>query len=107
MTKLKLFLMLSMLLGGLLFNTPQVAAQTQEEFESEFTAYSTNHTPEQLGEYALGRLAGITTQEVVRSELEVEALGLGLSFGTSGCKLCGRDADLQKHLQRETNPTHG
>jgi len=85
MTKLKLFFMLSMLVGSLFFNTQQVAAQTQEEFESEFTAYSTNHTPEQLGEYALGRLASITTQEVVRSELEVEALGLGLSFGTSGC----------------------
>jgi len=84
-TKLKLFFMLSMLLGGLLLNTPQVAAQTQEEFESDFTAYSTNHTPEQLGEYALGRLASITAQEVVRSELEVEVLGLGLSFGISGC----------------------
>lgn len=83
MTKLRLLFMLSILFGGLLLHTQYVAAQTQEEFEAEYTAYSTNHTPEQLGEYALDRLASMTTQEIFISELEAEAIGLGLN--SSAC----------------------
>jgi hypothetical protein len=43
MTKLKLFFMLSVLLGGLLLNAQHAAAQTEEEFTAEFTQYDSTH----------------------------------------------------------------
>lgn len=79
------FLILSLIMGlaCLLFNTQRATAQTQADYEAEFTAYASNHTPDQVGDYVLGRLAGMTTQEIIVSELEVAAIGFGLD--SSGC----------------------
>jgi hypothetical protein len=95
MTKLKLFFMLSMLLGGLLLNTQRAAAQTEEEFTAEFTQYSSNHTDAETLDYVLARMAGITAQSIIESELETQALGL--SFDSSGCNYA-QEAEICRNI---------
>jgi hypothetical protein len=86
MTKLKV-LMLSLIVGLACFslNPEPAVAQTEAEFEAEFNAYASNHTNDQVLEYVSGRLAGMTAQAIVLSELETDPLGVGLNFAAPGC----------------------
>ncbi len=83
MKKLKWFFVLSILFGSLLLNTQRTHAQTEQEFLDEFTVYNSNHTDDETRDYILARLAGITAQSIIRSELEEQAFGL--FFASSGC----------------------
>ena len=85
MSKLKLFFVLSMLLGGLLLNTQRAAAQTEDEFNAEFNAYASTHTQDETLAYVLSRLSGMTAEAIILSELETDLLWLGLDFAAPGC----------------------
>ncbi|MFN2493534.1 MAG: hypothetical protein ABR501_11710 [Pyrinomonadaceae bacterium] len=95
MTKLKLFFVLSILFGSLLLNTPRATAQTEQEFTDEFTAYASNHTDDETLNYVLARLAGITAQEILTSELEAQAFGF---FFTSGGCNYEQDAEICRNI---------
>src|SRR2546426_5469846 len=84
MTKLKFF-MVSLIMGLVCFllNTQQAAAQTEDEYNAEFNAYASTHTQDETRAYVFGRLDGMTTQAIILSELETDAIGLG--FNSSGC----------------------
>jgi hypothetical protein len=87
MTKLKFF-MLSVTMAGLLFTTQQVAAQTQEDFEAEINQFASNHTQNEVLEYAADRIISMTSQEYFESFAELEVLGL--LIGESQCLMVRR-----------------
>jgi hypothetical protein len=72
-----------MLVASLLLNTKQVAAQSEEEFEAEFTQYASNHTYDEVIQYVNGRLASMTVQAEIEDFVELELLGLFI--GQSPC----------------------
>lgn len=85
MTKLK-FLILSLIVGlACLSSTQQVTAQTEEEFRAEFTEYASNHTQAQTYEYVLARLAGMTLQAWIESEIEIALIDFALDFIDAPC----------------------
>ena len=66
---------------GFFLNPKQVAAQTQEEFEAEFTQYASNHTYQEVIQYVNDRLGSMTSKEYFEGLAELELL----SFGSSPC----------------------
>lgn len=97
MTKLKLFFTLVFLCSTLLFTTQRAAAQTQEEFEAEYTQYASNHTPEQVYEYSLSRVGGLTTQAIIESEIEAAALDAAFSFTGGPCNYA-QDTEICRNI---------
>lgn len=85
MTKLRLLFMLPFLCGVLLFNTQRAAAQTEAEFEAEYNQYASNHTPSQVFEYFLSRVAGLTAEEIIQSEIEMSLFDAAFSFTPGQC----------------------
>ena len=82
MTKLKLMLLAVItVVACLLLNPKQVSAQSQEEFEAEFTQYASDHTYQELIQYVDDRLGSMTAQAYFEGLAELELLG----FGESGC----------------------
>jgi hypothetical protein len=85
MKTLKLFFVLSVLLGGLLLNTQSATAQTEAEFNAEFSQYANTHTADEVRDYALARIAGLTTQSIVQSQIELSLLNYSFDQFAGGC----------------------
>jgi len=98
MTKLKFFMLsVSIGLACLLLNTQRVAAQTEAEFTAEFTQYSSNHTDAETFDYILARMAGITAQAIIESEIETAILDAAFSFAGPGCNYA-QEAEICRNV---------